>query len=327
MVYSWHQEQWQQWVEQWPQLAHAWLLTGQENIGKTAFAQAMAQALLCEKPPHSGASCGCCVSCHLFQQGSHPDFYHLSPEQGDDETMSRKLLQIKIDDVRAVLEPLGRTSVRGGRRVVLITPAESMNVQAANALLKMLEEPPQAVVFLLVSHHKDRILPTIKSRCRQLPLPLPTQQQALDYLSQNLNVENQAALLAFHSGAPLFVPQVEQDALRSELVNWLLAPRLLSLLDYAVAYDKHKWPLALILDWLNKWVMDWALVQQKLPPRYYPEHHQELLGVVEKISAVHLFAYQKIIYQLMPYAYHSLNVRMQVEGLLSVYLKYFNGKA
>lgn len=325
MIYSWHQEQWTQIATQWDKQPNAWLFTGRQNTGKTTFARTLAQALLCEQASEPAQACGQCPSCHLFAQNSHPDFYVLSPEEEESATAARKLQQIKIDEVRAVLEPLSQTSMRGGRRVVLIHPAEAMNIQAANALLKMLEEPPQAVVFLLVSHHKDRLLPTIKSRCRQLHLPAPTQLQALQYL-QEKNMENAAEHLAFHSGAPLFEIHSEHEQLRSQLLQWLSEPRLLSMLDFATAFDKQKLPLAALLDWLDKWLIDWALVQQNLSPLYYPSQESALQKICNKITASSLFHYRKQVYDLLPYGHHSLNTRLQIEALLIDYLNRLSGK-
>ena len=173
MIYPWHQSDWQQLAAHWRQLPHALLFSGRENTGKTAFARHLAATLLCEQATADRQPCGQCPSCHLFAQNSHPDFYELTPEIPEGETVGRKLLQIKIDAVRGLIEHIQLTSVRGGKRVVLIHPAESMNTQAANGLLKILEEPPADVAFLLVSHDRDRLLPTIKSRCRQMVLSAP----------------------------------------------------------------------------------------------------------------------------------------------------------
>ena len=134
----------------------------------------------------------------LFLQNSHPDFYELTPEIPEDGAVGRKLLQIKIDAVRDIVENIYLTAVRGGLRVVLVHPAENMNVQAANGLLKALEEPPQHVVFLMVTHARDKLLPTIKSRCRQMVLPAPSRDEALKYLREE-GVDDAESLLAFHS--------------------------------------------------------------------------------------------------------------------------------
>lgn len=325
MIYPWHSNTWQHIVAHWQQQPNAWLLHGKQNIGKTAFALHVAQALLCEKPHVQHEPCGVCPSCHLFANKTHPDFYTLSPEQSDNTNTTRKLLNIKIDAVRAILEPLTQSSIRGGRRVVLINPAESLNIQAANALLKILEEPPESVIFLLVTHNRDRLLPTIKSRCRQLVLPAPSHQEALLYI-QNQNIENAEELLAFHSYAPLFPSEPEQDKLRDTLLKLLASPRLLAILDYAAEFDKSNLPLATLLDWLNKWLIDLALAQQNIKTMYYPKYSNNLKDIALKTNPATLFRFQATLNTLAPYGNHSLNVRIQAESLLCEYLTFTQNK-
>ena len=325
MIYPWHESAWRQLAAQWGNRPNAWLLTGRRDTGKTAFARHLAQALLCEQPQAEHQPCGNCPSCHLFAQGSHPDYYELAPELPAEGESARKLLQIKIDAVRAVLSPLLQSSVRGGLRVVLVQPAETMNTQAANALLKMLEEPPASVVFLLVTHNKDRLLPTIKSRCRPFLLPAPSTEEALGYLKTQ-NTPQAEALLAFHSGAPLFVAEPEQDTMREELCQLLAKPRLLAMLDYAAAFDKQKWPLAVFLDWLHKWLADTALAQQNLPPLYYPQHQAAIFQVASRTRGAALFQLVHTLNRLSPYGRHTLSVRMQVENLLTGYLAFWQNK-
>ncbi len=320
MIYPWHQRAWHNITAHWQQLPHAWLLLGKAHTGKTAFAQHFAQALLCENPSVQHEPCGVCASCHLFAQHSHPDFYTISPELPTGETPNaRRMLQIKIDAIRAILEPLNQSSVRGGRRVVLLNPADSMNLQASNALLKILEEPPNSVVFLLIARHRDSVLPTIKSRCRLLLLPAPTQEVALKFLHDKswTNAEN---LLAFHSGAPLFERDETQEALREQLTQCLVQPRLLAILDYAAELDKQKRPLAELLDGLQKWLIDISLIQQKISPMYFPQCKKDMVLLSSKINPVALFTLLKRIQTLHPYGYHSLNVKIQTESLLTEYL-------
>lgn len=325
MIYPWHESAWRQLAAQWGNRPNAWLLTGRRDTGKTEFARHLAQALLCEQPQAEHQPCGSCPSCHLFAQGSHPDYYELTPELPAEGESARKLLQIKIDAVRAVLAPLLQSSVRGGLRVVLVQPAETMNTQAANALLKILEEPPASVVFLLVTHNKDRLLPTIKSRCRPFLLPAPSAEEALAYLKTQ-NTPQAEALLAFHSGAPLFAAEPEQDVMREELCQLLAKPRLLSMLDYAAAFDKQKWPLAVFLDWLHKWLADIALAQQNLPPLYYPQHQAAIFQVASRTQGTTLFQLVHTLNRLSPYGRHTLSVRMQIENLLTNYLAFWQNK-
>ncbi|MDO4997521.1 MAG: DNA polymerase III subunit delta' [Neisseria sp.] len=325
MIYPWHTEAWQKIREHWQQAAHAWLFVGQENTGKTAFARHMAQALLCETPQADHQACNTCSSCHLFTQNSHPDFYELTPEIPEGESLGRKLLQIKIDEVRQLIEPLQLTSVRGGKRVVLIHPAESMNLQAANALLKVLEEPPENVVFLLVSHARDKLLPTIKSRCRQFALPSPNKDEALAFVAQQ-HPENAAELLAFHSNAPLFEHQPELDVLRENLLAILLQPRLLAILDYAQQFDQKKLALEHFLALIQKFLADLALSQQNLNILYYPKYATEIAQVANKTDTMKLFQLQTALNALAPYGRHTLNVRLQIESVLLDYLNFYQNK-
>ena len=325
MIYPWHQSDWQQLAAHWRQLPHALLFSGRENTGKTAFARHLAATLLCEQATADRQPCGQCPSCHLFAQNSHPDFYELTPEIPEGETVGRKLLQIKIDAVRGIVDGIHLTSVRGGLRVVLVHPAEGMNLQAANSLLKVLEEPPEHVVFLLVTHARDKLLPTIKSRCRQMVLPPPSHSQALHYLRER-GVAQAEALLAFHSGAPLFEHAPESDELRAELLRLLAAPRLLAILDYAAAFDRQKQPLAVFIGWMQKWLLDVGLAQQKMPPLYYPEYAAQSADTAARTEAAALFALAGRLNALSPYGYHTLSVRMQLEYLLTDYLEFWQNK-
>lgn len=325
MIYHWHTAQWQQLSEHWSNQPNAWLFSGKENTGKTAFARHTAQALLCEQPAPDHQPCGSCPSCHLFAQHSHPDFYELCPEIPEDEPAGRKLLQIKIDAVRHMIERIQLSSVRGGKRVVLIHPAESMNLQAANGLLKILEEPPAEVEFLLVTHARDKLLPTIRSRCRQMVLPAPSHQQALDWLNQQ-HTDHAEALLAFHAGAPLFADEPEQNRMRDSLLDLLAQPRLLAILDYAAEFDRQKWPLAVFIGWLHKWLLDVGLAQQNMPPLYYPTHAAQLAQIGKKTNPATLFRLIAVLNQISPYGRHTLSVKMQLEYLLTEYLGFWQNK-
>lgn len=316
MIYPWHQDEWRQLAGHWAKMPHALLVFSRKNIGKNAFALHLAQALLCEKPSESRDPCGLCPSCHLFSQNGHPDFYHLRPDIP--EGGSHRLQQIKIDAVRAVIEDIQLSAVRGGRRVVLVSPAEGMNPQSANSLLKILEEPPENVVFLLVSHERDRLLPTVKSRCRQIILPAPDRETAWRYADMRRGVSRE--LLAFHSHAPLFPDRPEQDRLRGELLQLLAKPRLLALMDYAASFDKQKQSLADFLDWLQKWLVDIGLAQQKMPPVYYPSYADVAAETAAKTTPAALFSLDGRLKALIPYVHHTLNVKLQLEYILTEYL-------
>lgn len=215
----WHQEEMQRLFDQYRQgrLPHALLLAGTAGIGKQRLAQSLAQTLLCSNP--AGAlACGQCDACHLSAAGTHPDLHTLAPE-GDSRV-------IKIDQVRRLVDFCSRTAHYNGARVALIAPAEALNRNAQNALLKTLEEPGEGLVLILVSHQPSLLLATVRSRCQQRQLPLPAGPAALQWLIPQVGEQEAAALLAAAQGAPLraaALQDAEWFAARQRLVEQLVA--------------------------------------------------------------------------------------------------------
>lgn len=134
---------------------HALLLTGPRGIGKRAAANAIAAARLCDAA--GDEACGGCTSCRTLARGNHPDFELLAREPGKRD--------IGIGQVRALLETLHRKSQHSAGRVAVLDDAERMTVEAQNAFLKTLEEPPAGTLLLLISANPDRLLATVRSRC------------------------------------------------------------------------------------------------------------------------------------------------------------------
>jgi len=142
---------------------HAMLLAMDRGQGADELLEQLARAALCLTPTDSGA-CGHCKGCQLMLAGNHPDLYQVTADG----------YQIKVDQIRNLCQALTSTSQQGGRRVAIIYEAERMNLAAANALLKTLEEPGRDTLLLLQSNQPGRLLPTLVSRCQRLPFQAPT---------------------------------------------------------------------------------------------------------------------------------------------------------
>jgi DNA polymerase III subunit delta' len=245
---------------------HALLIHGARGTGKLALAERVAQFLLCEDPARR--PCGRCDGCRWFVAGSHPDFRRLEPEalakdppaepeEGADVPAKRAKpsIEIKIEQVRDLAGFLNLRSHRGALRVALVHPAENMTPSASNALLKGLEEPSADAVFLLVSHRPAQLLPTIRSRCVALPVPVPSQPAALKWLAEQ-GARNPERWLAYAGGAPL---QALEYASKAEMLQRLLQQPL-------PVDDRDE--LEALADALQKIAMDCALTSLGLPPKY-----------------------------------------------------------
>ena len=194
---SWQQPEWQRLLNQLAgeQLPHAMLLTGGSGTGKERFAQALARYLLCASP-ENGHNCGQCRGCELSRSGAHGDYLWLAPEE--------KSRVIKIDQVREAIQFSTRTASYGERKVLVFYPAESMNINAFNALLKVLEEPSAGTYLILLCHGLHRVPATIRSRCQLVRMSTPTAEQSMAWLDQITQDPQQSqALLAIAEGRPL----------------------------------------------------------------------------------------------------------------------------
>jgi DNA polymerase-3 subunit delta' len=210
-LYPWQQSQWQQVLAAAARnkLPHALLLTGPEGIGLGHFAACLAARLLCQQPGDSATSCGVCKACILYTAGNHPDFMHLQPEE--------KGKQLRIDSVREMIDYLHLSSQYRRHKVVVINPADAMNRNAANSLLKTLEEPPPESLLLLLSHRPSFLPVTVRSRCQRINFNPGGTEQALAWLQTSLGgaAADYGELLALARGAPLKVVEIFRDGQES----------------------------------------------------------------------------------------------------------------
>ncbi|MFZ4967618.1 MULTISPECIES: DNA polymerase III subunit delta' [Pseudomonas] len=248
-AYPWQDALWQQLAGR-TQHAHAYLLHGPVGIGKRALAERLMALLLCKSPQGLNA-CGHCKSCLLLAAGSHPDNYILEPEEADKA--------IKVDQVRDLVSFVVQTAQLGGRKVVLIEPVESMNINAANALLKSLEEPSGDTVLLLVSHQSSRLLPTIRSRCVQQACPLPGEAMSLEWLAGALpdcSEEERAELLTLAAGSPLAAVSLQAQGVREQRALVVDGVKKLLKQQQSATQLAEGWnaiALLLLFDWFCDW--------------------------------------------------------------------------
>lgn len=259
VVLPWARPLWQRLVMQHQQskLPHAILLSGHTGIGKSEFAHAFAHLLLCHRPVNQ-QPCSQCRSCELVSSGTHPDQVYLHPEEQGKP--------IKVDQVRELMSFLHSTAQQGGYRVVVMEPAESMNINAANALLKSLEEPGDNTLLLLVSHLPGQLMPTIRSRCQQVTFPFPDHAIATAWLAEELSLSHDRAeqLLSISQGAPLKAKDLFQRdliTLRASFMKSLGDLLKARITAVAVAEKLYKEDLLQLLEWIHSLLVDIVRLQ------------------------------------------------------------------
>ncbi|NYT86048.1 DNA polymerase III subunit delta' [Pollutimonas harenae] len=331
----WQQDQATSWLGQRERFAHAWLIHGLPGIGKRQFALAAAASLLCEAPVN-GRACGDCAACLWLRSGSHPDLRRIRPEalaqeEGivtatSDDTASSSATakkqpskEIKVEQLRVLHTWFNTATHRGGWRVAVLYPARAMNAITANALLKVLEEPPAHTVFLLVADAPDRLLPTLVSRCRRLPLAVPNKEASLQWLKEE-GIEDAGPWLAAAGGAPLLARQLAQSG-HSPYPEWLIqllsgiiatpAPDIGPLADQLESQMPEIW-----IDALQRTFLDLLLASSGAPLRYFPSLGQQISAVAGRASPSRLAETAKWLAQQRAVAGHPLNTKLFAHSTL-----------
>lgn len=254
-IYPWQTRQWNALWESKKinRLAHALLFTGINGLGKKQFALNFAGLMLCSAPTPTGYACGNCHACHLMAGNAHPDLVMIELEE------SAK--SITVDQIRELVRMVNETAMQGGFRVVIIHPATAMNVNAANALLKTLEEPTPNTLIILISDHGMRLPATIRSRCQNIVFNKPAPTDAIAWLNACMQAKtfDVELLLKLADGAPLkALSLMDKDALalRGDLYQGLhlLGEGQLDALALSAKWqDKEQLQ---VIDLLFSWLMD-----------------------------------------------------------------------
>lgn len=219
-ILPWHLQHWRVMIDQFAhgQLAHAYLVAGDQGIGKLQFLRQLARYMLC-MAPRGNLPCGKCVNCKLSVHGYHPDILLIQPEDGARD--------IKIAQIRGLMDFIAQTGHSGKAKIVIINHANHLNTSAANSLLKTLEEPSPGTYLFLATSKADSLSATLRSRCQRLLLPTPSLAETAQWLSEQGIPSDQASTLAAASGSRpfhgLFLASVAGNAEATDFFRGLVA--------------------------------------------------------------------------------------------------------
>jgi len=319
----WHKPEFERLIAAKSRLPHALLFRGPKGIGKLAFARALASVLLCETPVPDGRACGTCSACTWLEADGHPDYRQVEPasagdgEQEEGEKKEKKAV-IAVDQIRALGDFVHVSSHRGGPKVVVIQPVEALNPNAANALLKSLEEPPPGIQFLLVTHRPHQLLPTIKSRCQQIGLSVPDPGAAIAWLAEH-GVRDAALALAHVGDAPLLALELngtEYWGARAAFLRHLTAREI----DVLAAGEAVRdCPIPHVVAWMQKWSYDLAHFGALGRVRYNPDYAEAIARAAGAADALAALRFHREMVTLQRLANHPLNARLFIEQVLLAY--------
>ncbi|MDG2061473.1 MAG: DNA polymerase III subunit delta' [SAR86 cluster bacterium] len=234
-------------------LSHAYLISGNEGLGKIDFCNLFAQSLLCSNRDNF-FPCEKCKSCKLFISHNHPDLYLISKEE--DKTF------ISINQIRDIQSSVFETAFMGGSKVFLINRCELMNSEASNSMLKILEEPPKNTFFILTSNSSKSISLTVRSRCIEMQIPNPSDAQIINWLDQtDLNRDESLKILSLNrKNISTLIKQDNSQILedRQSFINeiGLFIKQGHNLLEVSSSWSKEPTSLTLHLDWMSRLLMD-----------------------------------------------------------------------
>jgi len=297
-------------------LPHALLFTGMEGIGKRLTALNLAKALNCEDTI-DGDCCDHCLSCRKTASGNHPDIFAVESDGPF----------IKIEQIRAIQQRLRFRPLEGRCRVIVITDAQNMKIEAANAMLKILEEPPANNLLVLTALDTSALLPTIVSRCLHLsfhPLAAP---DIADYLCRSHSVPpDRARLIAGLAGGSLSRAVVLLDEGQLARRRWILetvakAHRFSAsdLLAVVNMWKGENEDLRQDLEWLKTWIRD--LLIQRLGAAdsdglLNGDFAEELADVAPLLRSDHLLEMFELLCAVQGAISYNINKRLSLEALL-----------
>ncbi len=312
-------------------MPHALLIKGAKGIGKVELGLMFAQSLLCSATSETGIPCCQCDACRWFEQGTHPDFRLVQPdsltavEDGKEKEGGKKpSREISVEQIRELSTFTNLSAHQGGYRIVLVHPAETMNTNSANALLKTLEEPSDRLFFILVSHRPQHLLATILSRCLSVAIKTPSIEVGTSWLKAQ-KIKNPDNALALAGFAPLLALQQSDLSEESEEINSLIAEIQIPHKFNALAVAERLQRIApnLVVHCFQQWCYDLASAKLTGRVRYFPDKLDLLVKLSSDISSMQLLRFQSELKIAKRESFHPLNARLQFESIFLSYRQLF----
>ena len=317
-VYPWQQGLWHDLSAYLAQrrIPQALLISGAAGLGKRHLAETFARALMCQAPSVEHLACGHCHSCTLLAANTHPDYLVVEPDEAGKA--------IGIDKIRQLIVKLALKPQFDGHRVVLIQPADQLNIASANAFLKCLEEPTERTCLILLSEQPGRLPATIRSRCQKIVCRPPDDQQTAAWLRQQGLTEDPQLLLSLAGGSPLLAKRYAEQGVmalhEAYFKQWLdIAQGKPMIVAVAEQWQKQETlELNVVLNWIASWMSD--IIKYRSDPELtqicHPELKKSLQGLAERLELQALYRYYDAVLLAGSQLATQVNKQLLLEQLL-----------
>ncbi len=284
--YSWQQKQLAVLLSLQKQnrLPHALIFSGPKGTGKAKFVRWFAELLMCTE--NQAKACGNCQNCILVKTDSHPDFRNVSILT--DTKTGKQKKEIGIDQIRDLIQFVSLSQSGTGYKVVVLSPADSLNISSANSLLKLLEEPQGRTIILLVANQAEKLPATIRSRCQNINMPLPGKAEALAWLNEQEDFSGNAeSVLKLAQGAPLAALDLADELAESDVDYNSVITDCLNLMFNrrpGVLEASQSWqhcPINGLIEWQLSLSRDLIRLINGVPKRYY--ENQDKYEALQKV--------------------------------------------
>lgn len=304
-------------------IPQALLIIGNKGLGKQQLANQFAFALLCTQPLDNGLCCGRCDSCLLIKAETHPDFIQIKPDE------SKK--SIAIDQIRSLISQLTLKPQFEAYRVVIVNPADLMNIRSANAFLKCLEEPTERTVILLITDKPTRLPVTIISRCQKLAVTKPDKADVITWLKQQAVQENPELLSSLAQGAPLLALSYAKEGtltLRNDCFKAWMAIANQRSHPVIIAEGWLKLPESPLIFWMTSWIIDLirCYYQSGLDSLYNPDLKEALQVLSQRLELTGLYKLYDLLLQCKQNLDTQINKQMMLEEILIQWAELNRGK-
>lgn len=312
-VLPWQHQHWAQLhryiVQQ--RIPQALLISGAKGLGKLQLARQFAGALLCASPGAEGLACGRCASCRLFNAQTHPDFIVIQPDEPGKS--------ITVELMRNLITRVSLKPQYEAYRVIIVNPADMMNINAANAFLKCLEEPTERTVIILISDKPAKLPATIVSRCQKLALAAVDKEACSAWLrlqKPEISPSDISVLLGLAQNAPLLALDYANDGvlrLRNECFNDWMALARQQRHPVVIAENWQKFPEASLIFWMTSWIIDLVKCYYRAGPDdlYNPDLSVSLQSLAPRLELKKLFK----LYDLLLIGRQRLDTQVNKQSL------------